>query len=57
MRIRTVIDGALEKFDVIVLDCKDFQTDDIYTCALGNEIVDMRGKYVPSSMQDNAGKT
>ena len=50
VRIRMVIDGVLEKFDDIALDCKDFQPDDIYTCVLGNEIVDVHGKYVPSSM-------
>ena len=40
----------VEKFDDIALDCKDFQTDDIYTCVLGNEIVDVHRKYVPYSM-------
>ena len=45
-----VIDGVLEKFDDIALECKDFQPDDIYTCVLGNEIFDLHGKYVPSSM-------
>ena len=45
-----VIDRVLEKFDDIALDCKDFQTDDIYTFVLGNEIVDVHVKYVPSSM-------
>ena len=50
VRIHMVIDGVLEKFDDIALDCKDFQPDDIYTCVLGNEIIDVHGKYVPSSM-------
>ena len=36
-----VIDGVLESFDDIALDCKDFQPDDIYTCVIGNEIVDV----------------
>ena len=34
--IRMVIDGVLEIFDDIALDCKDFKPDDIYTCVLGN---------------------
>ena len=50
VRIRMVIDGVLEKFDDIALDCKYFQADDIYTFVLGNEIVDVHVKYVPSSM-------
>ena len=33
VRIRIVIDGVLEQFDDIALDCKDFQPDDIYMCA------------------------
>ena len=45
-----VIDGVLEMFDDIALDCRDFQTNDIYTCVLGNEIVDVHGNYVPYSM-------
>ena len=45
-----VIDGVLETFDDIDLDCKDFQTYDIYTCVIGNEIVDVHGNYDPSSM-------
>ena len=50
IRIHMVIDGVLEIFDDIALDCKDFQPDDIYTCVLGHEIVDVHGKDVPSSM-------
>ena len=34
-----VIDGVLELFDDIALDCKDFQPDDIYTCVIGNEFL------------------
>ena len=45
-----VIDGVLEKFDDIALDSKDVQTDDINKCGLGNEIVDVHGKCVPSFM-------
>ena len=41
VRICMVIDGMLETFDDIALDCKDFQPDDVYTCVLGNEIVDV----------------
>ena len=33
-------------FDNIALDCKDFQTDDIYTCVLGNEILDVHGSFL-----------
>ena len=44
-----MIDGVLEKFDDIALDCKDF-SQVTYTCVLGNKIVDLHGKYIPSSM-------
>ena len=50
VRIRMVIDGVLEKFDDIALDCKYVQSYDINKCGLGNEIFDVHGKYVPSSM-------
>ena len=45
VRIRMVTEGVLEKFDDVCLDCKDFLSDDIYTCVFGNEIVDVHGKY------------
>ena len=45
-----VTDGVLEKFVDIDVGCKDFQPDGIYTCVLGNGIVDVDGKYVPSSI-------
>ena len=45
-----VIAGVLETFDVIALDYKYFQSDYIYKCVLGNEIVDVHVNYVPSSI-------
>ena len=50
VRICMGIDGVLEKFDDIDLDCKDFHSYDIYKCVIENEIFDVHGKYVPSSM-------
>ena len=41
---------CLKKIDDIALDCKDFQPDYIYTFVLGNEIVDVHGKYITSYM-------
>ena len=45
-----VTEGVSEKFDDVRLDCKDFLSDDIYTCVFGNEIVDVHGEYTPSSV-------
>ena len=49
-----VTDGVLKMFDDIALDCKDFQSDEIYACASGKEIANAHGKYVTSSVEENA---
>ena len=49
-KIYMVVEGVLEKIDDVPLDCKDFFPDDIYKCVFGNEIIDVRGKYVPPSV-------
>ena len=45
-----VTDGALEKYDDVSLHDDSFKQNQIYRVVTGAEIVDVLGKYIPSSL-------
>ena len=50
VRMRMVTDGALEKYDDVALHDDSFRQNQIYRVVTGAEIVDVLGKYIPSSL-------